>query len=45
MWDWRDDGSEVKSAGYPSRGPESNSQQPHGGSQQPIMGSDCAPLT
>jgi hypothetical protein len=36
---WRD-GSEVKSTGHSSRGPELNSQQPHGGSQPPVMGSD-----
>ena len=35
---WRD-GSKVKSTGYSSKGPEFNSQQPHGGSQPSIMGS------
>ena len=35
--DWRD-GSEVKSTGCSSsRGPEFNSQQPHGGSQTSVM--------
>ena len=33
----RRDGSEVKSTGCSSRGPEFNSQQPHGGSQPPVM--------
>ena len=33
---WRD-GSEVKSSGCSSRGPEFNSKQPHGGSQPCIM--------
>jgi hypothetical protein len=37
---WRD-GSVVKSAAYSSRGPEFNSQQPHGGSQPSIIGSDA----
>jgi len=37
---WRD-GSEVKSTDCSSRGPEFNSQQPHGGSQPSIMGSDA----
>ena len=32
FWGWRD-GSEVKSLDCSSRGPEFNSQQPHGGSQ------------
>jgi hypothetical protein len=36
--DWRD-GSAVKSTDCFSRGPEFNSQQPHGGSQPPVMGS------
>jgi hypothetical protein len=36
---WRD-GSAVKSTDCSSRGPEFNSQQPHGGSQSSIMGSD-----
>jgi hypothetical protein len=31
-WSWRD-GLAVKSTGCSSRGPEFNSQQPHGGSQ------------
>jgi len=38
--DWRD-GSAVKSTGCSSRGPEFNSQQPHGGSQPSVMGSDA----
>ena len=33
---WRD-GSEVKSTGCSSRGPEFNSQQPHGGSQPFVL--------
>jgi hypothetical protein len=33
---WRD-GSEVKSTGCSSRGPEFSSQQPHGGSQPSVM--------
>jgi hypothetical protein len=37
VWGWRD-GSVVKTT---SRGPEFNSQQPHGGSQPFIMGSDA----
>ncbi|EDM16381.1 rCG63686 [Rattus norvegicus] len=37
---WRD-GSEVKSTDCSSRGPEFNSQQPHGGSQPSVMGSDA----
>jgi hypothetical protein len=36
---WRD-GSAVKSTNCSSRGPEFNSQQPHGGSQPSVMGSD-----
>jgi len=32
--------SAVKSTGCSSRGPEFNSQQPHGGSQPPVMRSD-----
>jgi hypothetical protein len=40
LWDWRD-GSVVKSADRSCRGPEFNSQQPHGGSQPPVMGSDA----
>jgi hypothetical protein len=35
---WRD-GSAIKSTNCSSRGPEFNSQQPHGGSQPPVMGS------
>ena len=38
-WAWRE-GSEVKSTGCSSRGPEFNSQQPHGVSQPSVMGSD-----
>jgi hypothetical protein len=34
---WRD-GTEVKSTGCSSRGPEFNSQQSHGGSQPSVMG-------
>jgi hypothetical protein len=34
---WRD-GSVVKSTDCSSRGPEFNSQQPHGGSQPSVMG-------
>ena len=34
---WRD-GSDVKSTNCFSRGPEFNSQQPHGGSQPSVMG-------
>ena len=37
---WRD-GSEVKSTDCFSRGPEFSSQQPHGGSQPSVMGSDA----
>jgi len=37
---WRD-GSVVKSTDCSSRGPEFKSQQPHGGSQPPVMGSDA----
>jgi hypothetical protein len=36
---WRD-GSAVKSTDCSSRGPKFNSQQPHGGSQPSVMGSD-----
>jgi len=36
---WRD-GSVVKSTDCSSRGPEFNSQQPHGGSQPSVTGSD-----
>ena len=37
---WRD-GSGVKSTDCSSRDPEFNSQQPHGGSQPSVMGSDA----
>ena len=37
---WRDS-SAVKSTDCSFRGPEFNSQQPHGGSQPPVMGSDA----
>jgi hypothetical protein len=37
---WRD-GSVVKSTDCSSRGPEFKSQQPHGGSQPSVMGSDA----
>ena len=37
---WRD-GSAVKNTGFLSKGPEFNSQQPHGGSQPSVMGSDA----
>jgi len=37
---WRD-GSAVKSTDCSSRGPEFNSQQPHGGSQPSVMGTDA----
>ena len=40
IWGWRD-GSVVKSSDYSSRGPEFNSQQPHGGSQPSVMGSNA----
>jgi hypothetical protein len=36
---WRD-GSVVKSTDCSSRGPEFNSQQPHGGSQPSVVGFD-----
>jgi hypothetical protein len=36
---WRD-GSAVKSTDCSSRGPDFNSQQPHGGSQPSVKGSD-----
>jgi hypothetical protein len=36
---FRRDGSAVKSTDCSSRGPEFNSQQPHGGSQLSVMGS------
>jgi hypothetical protein len=35
------DGSAVKSTDCSSRGPEFNSQQPHGGSQPSVMESDA----
>jgi hypothetical protein len=35
------DGSAVKSTDCSSRGPEFNSQQPHGSSQPSVMGSDA----
>jgi hypothetical protein len=38
--DWRD-GSVVKSTGCSLRHPEFHSQQPHGGSQSSIKGSDA----
>jgi hypothetical protein len=37
---WRD-GSAVKSTDCSSEGPEFKSQQPHGGSQPPVMRSDA----
>jgi hypothetical protein len=37
---WRD-GSTVKSTDCSSRGPKFNSQQPHGGSQRSVIGSDA----
>jgi hypothetical protein len=37
---WRD-GSVVKITDCSSKGPEFNSQQPHGGSQTSVMGSDA----
>jgi len=37
---WRD-GLVVKSTDCSSRGPEFKSQQPHGGSQLSVMGSDA----
>jgi len=37
---WRD-GSAVRSTDCSSRGPEFNSQQPHGGSHPSVMGSDA----
>jgi hypothetical protein len=39
-WGWRD-GSVVKSTDCSFRGPEFNSQQPHGGSQPSVMGSNA----
>ena len=38
--DWRD-GSAVKSTDCSSKGPTFKSQQPHGGSQPPVMRSDA----
>jgi hypothetical protein len=38
---WRD-GSVVKSNDCSSRGPEFNSQQPHGASEPSVMGSDAS---
>jgi hypothetical protein len=38
--DWRD-GSVVKNTDCSSRGPEFSSQQPQGGSQPSVMGSDA----
>ena len=38
-WGWRD-GSAVKSTDCIPEGPEFKSQQPHGGSQPPVMKSD-----
>jgi hypothetical protein len=40
---WRD-GSAIKSTGCSSKGPEFNSQQPHGGSQPFITGADAPPI-
>jgi hypothetical protein len=40
MESWRD-GSAGKSTDCTSEGPEFNSQQPHGGSQPPVMRSDA----
>jgi hypothetical protein len=37
---WRD-GSVVKHTDYSTRGPEFNSQQPHGGLQPSVMKSDA----
>ena len=39
-WGWGDS-SVVKSTDCSSRGPEFNPQQPHGGSQPPVIGSDA----
>jgi hypothetical protein len=39
-WGWRDVLA-VKSTDCSSRGSEFNSQQPHGGSQRSVMGSDA----
>jgi hypothetical protein len=40
IWGWRD-GSVVKSTNRSSRDLEFNSQQPHGGSQPSVVGSDA----
>jgi hypothetical protein len=40
FWLVRQDGSAVKNTDCSSRGPEFKSQQPHGGSQPSVMGSD-----
>ena len=40
FWGWRD-GLVVKSTGCYSRGPEFSSQQPHGGPQPSVIGSDA----
>jgi hypothetical protein len=40
IWDWSD-GSMVKSTDCSSKGPEFNSQQPRGGSQPSVMGSNA----
>jgi hypothetical protein len=40
IWGWRND-SEVKSTDCSSKGPEFNSQQPHGGSQPSVTGSNA----
>jgi hypothetical protein len=37
---WRD-GSAINSTDYSSRGPEFNSQQPHGGSETPVIESNA----
>jgi hypothetical protein len=39
-WDWRG-GSVVKGSDCSSKGPEFKFQQPHGGSQPSVMGSDA----
>jgi hypothetical protein len=39
-WDWRG-GSVVKSTDCSSKGPEFNSQQPHGASQSSVIRSDA----
>ena len=40
LWGWRD-GSAVKSTDCSAGGPGFNSQQPHGGSQSSVVGSDA----